>query len=206
MDSLYALQSGNDITSLLSVYPPEAAAKLEKNKGKLAKISEAFDNITTASVQNAIVMTCNPNNCPYKNTCILISNDLAPDGYKCPIERKVMTEVEFQVINSLEIDRNDPIEMELLWDLIDAKILDMRASASLSDGDLMEVVLTESKMGSSKKFEMDPVMLIKLELKKLKHNIMDEFCATRRSKRKFGIIKEGNLIEQLIANSVTNEK
>ena len=127
-----------EISALLQVYPPEAAKNLLNNKEKLARISTALANVTSYASVNTIIMNCSEK-CIYKDVCILCQNEIAPFGYPCPVEKKIIIEMESDIVKSLEIDRNDPIEMEMLWDLIDTKLLDMRASGALKDGKLVQV-------------------------------------------------------------------
>lgn len=194
-----------DIAPLLAVYPEEEAAKLISNKSKLAKIARAFDSVSVARSQASMVMTCQ-HDCPYKDICILKKEDLAPYGHPCPIERKVIYQLEADVIKSLDIETDNPIEMELLWDLIDMKLLDMRASATMKDGKLITKV--ESKMGKvvSSRDEISPLLEAKLDLKRLKHSIIDAFVATRRAKKKYGMQSDANSIEQLILQAAANAK
>ena len=196
-----------DIGALLAVYPEEETAKLLQNKEKLKKIVKAFGAVSIASSQASMVMTCH-DGCPYKEICILKREALAPYGYPCPVEKKIIYQLEADVMCSLGIEANNPIEMELLWDLIDMKLLDMRASAALKDGKLLQTV--ESKIGQNiiSKDELSPLIEAKLDLKKLKHSIIDAFVATRRAKKKYGTNSDINTLEKMIlqaADDVKNE-
>ena len=186
-----------DLDVLLSVYPEEEAKKLLQNKDKLKKIIKAFGAVSVARSQASMVMTCH-DDCPYKEICILKREALAPYGHQCPIEKKIVYQLEADVIQSLDIDSSNPIEMELLWDLIDMKLLDMRASAQLKDGKLL--ITVESKVGQNvmTRDEINPLIDAKLDLKRLKHSIIDAFVATRRAKKKYGTNNDANSIEQMI--------
>lgn len=187
-----------DLKGLLDVYPSEAVERLMANKEKLYKISETFKNMKGFADMNALLMTCHVAECPHRNVCVLAKNDLAPDGLPCPIEKKIIIELEADLVHSLGIDRNDPIEMEMLWDLIDAKLLDMRASGHLKNGRLVQVVQQQVAKVTQTKEEPSPILLMKLDLKRLKHSIIDSFVATRRAKKKYGLVSDVNAIESLI--------
>lgn len=193
-----------DIQALLAVYPEEQTAKLLKNKDKLNKIVKAFDNVSISRSQASMVITCRED-CPYKEICILRKEGLAPFGHLCAVEKKIVAQLEFDVIQSLGIETDNPIEMELLWDLIDMKLLDMRASAALKDGKLVQKV--EAKIGQNimSKDELSPLIDAKLDLKRLKHSIIDAFVATRRAKKKYGTNNDTNSIEQMILQAVNNK-
>jgi hypothetical protein len=194
-----------DIGALLAVYPEEEAAKLLQNKEKLNRIVKAFGQVSVARSQASMVMTCNAD-CPYKDICILKREAIAPYGHPCPVEKKIVYQLESDVMESLDIEANNPIEMELLWDLIDMKLLDMRASATLKDGKLLQTV--ESKVGQNtmSKDELSPLIEAKLDLKKLKHSVIDAFVATRRAKKKYGTNNDANSLEQMILRAADDLK
>jgi hypothetical protein len=131
---------------------------------------------------------------------------MAPESYPCPIEKKIIIDLEGDLIVSLDINRSDPIEMEMLWDLIDTKLLDMRASGALKDGRLVQLVEQQVEKVTQTKEEPYPTLLMKLELKRLKHSIIDSFVATRRAKKKYGMISELNSVESLIVAAATKNR
>ena len=199
-------QEKPDLKALLDVYPEQAVEKLLANKQKLAKISEAFKNMKSYTNTNALLMTCNSLECPHKDVCVLATNKLAPDGLPCPIEKKLIIELEADLVQSLSIDRSDPVEMELLWDLIDTKLLDMRASGALKDGSVVQVVEQQVAKVKQTKEEMAPALLMKLDLKRLKHSIIDSFVATRRAKKKYGMVSDVNTLEALIVSAAAKNR
>jgi hypothetical protein len=191
-------QEDPDIQSLLAVYPEELAEKILVNKKKLDRVVKVFKSMKNYTDTNTIIMTCNSDTCPYKNVCILKLNDMAPETYPCPVEKKLVIELEGDLVASLAIDRNDPIEMELLWDLIDTKLLDMRTSGFLKNGSVTQLVTQQVAKVTQTKEELSPTLLIKLDIKRLKHSIIDSFVATRRAKKKYGMQNDVGTIETLI--------
>jgi len=191
-------QEDPDIQCLLAVYPEEVAGKILTNKKKLGRVISVFKSMKNYTDTNTIIMSCNSLTCPYKDVCILKLSDMAPDGYPCPVEKKLVIELESDIVASLGIDRNDPIEMELLWDLIDTKLLDMRTSGFLKDGSVTQVVTQQVAKVVQTKQELSPTLLIKLDIKRLKHSIIDSFVATRRAKKKYGMQNDVGAIETLI--------
>jgi len=126
-----------------------------------------------------------------------------PVGHSCPIEKKIASELEADLVETLAIDQNDIIEMELLWDLIDMKLLDMRSSGALKNGSLVQVV--ENRVGnvSTSREEASPILEIKMNIKRLKHSIVDSFVATRRAKKKYGMSSNRNTIEELLLDAAS---
>lgn len=200
------VQDNPDIKNLLAVYPEGAAEKILANKVKLAKVMKSFGDMKNYSNTNTIIMICNSRSCPYKEVCVLNQNDMAPDGYGCPVEKKIVMELEADIIESLSIDRNDPIEMELLWDLIDTKLLDMRSSGALKEGYVTQTVQQQVAKVMQTKDEINPSLQIKLDLKRLKHSIIDSFVATRRAKKKYGMQNDVNAVEALIIQAAIKNK
>lgn len=191
-------QEDPDIKELLAVYPEEAAEKILANKKKLKKVISAFKGMKQYCSTNTVIMTCNIRTCPYKNVCVLAKNDMAPEGYSCPVEKKIVLELESDVVQSLGIDRDDPIEMEMLWDLIDTKLLDMRSSGALKNGLVTQTVEQQVAKVTQVKEEISPNLEVKLDLKRLKHQIIDSFVATRRAKKKYGMQNDVGTIESLV--------
>lgn len=192
-----------EMAALIAIYPEEAAKKLLNNKEKLKKLSKYMENMTNYTCVNAMVMKCSQS-CVFKDVCLFAKNDMAPFGYACPVEKKIIMEMESDIITNLEIDRNNPIEMEMLWDLIESKLLDMRASGKLNDGSLVQVV--EQKVGQAvvSREEVSPTLEVKMELKKLKHQIIDSFVGTRRAKKKYGMSNDANALEAMLMQAANN--
>jgi len=187
------------LKSLLLVYPEDQLDKLVTNKSKLSNVIKFFDkNLKSVHSSNSLVMCCNSTTCPYKDVCILLKNDLAPIGASCPIEKKIAMELECDVIASLNIEPTNTIEMEMLWDLIDSKLLDMRASGALRNMALTQTVVTTAGHSSSTREEINPVVEAKFELKRIKHSIIDTFVATRRAKKKYGMESDSSLLDKLL--------
>ena len=195
-------QDNPEVEALIAIYPEDQYERLLANKQKLNKVLKAFNNMNAMASCSVMLMTCNRLTCPYRDSCILLKNDLAPEGSSCPIEKKIVSEVEFEIVNSLKIDRNNPIEMELLWDLIDTKLLDMRTSGFLRDGSVIQIVKNKIGQMENEHQDLSPAIQIKLELKKLKHNIIDSFVATRRAKKKYGISQSSLSLEELLKSAV----
>ena len=191
------------LSALIQLFPSEMSATLINNKDKLLSISKELGNLARTTCVNTMIMKCT-NTCIYKDICELFKINLAPDGYPCPIEKKIIIDMEYDIVKSLDIDRSDPIEMEMLWDLIDAKLLDMRSSGALKDGKLTQKV--EQKVGQAivTREEISPNVEAKLELKKLKHSIIDSFAATRRAKKKYGMQSDAGTLEAMIREAAAN--
>lgn len=190
-----------DLSPLLSFYPEEAMNKLVKNKEKLLKISKLFENGLANVTTSVILMRCNPNICPYKLVCPLLKAGLEPEGHYCPIEKKISNELEITLTQTLDIDTQDTVEMELLYDFIDAKLLDLRTSGMIAEGSLVQEISKDGRNGTVMSKDVAPEFTIKMDLKALKSKLLNEFMATRLSKKKYGI-QGVNTMEDIIKSAM----
>ncbi len=205
--SLAVIRKENpELEGLISVYPKEAIEKLVRNRGKLQEIADSFSNTLVSDVSKSVMwMKCSITKCPYKEVCILNKNEMAPDGYPCPIERKISMDLETSIVAELEIDTQSTLEMELLYDLIDAKLLDMRTSGLLSTVGVVQIITVDNGRSVTTSKDISPEFKIKMDLKKLKASLMDEFVATRKSKKRYGITSGEKGYESLIKNAMHKE-
>ena len=193
-----------DLSPLLAMYPEEALNTLIKNKEKLAKISKMFSSDIANISTSIMLMKCNTTTCPYRLSCVLLKEGLAPEGYTCPIEKKISNELEISLIAALQIDTQDTVEMELLYDIIDTKLLDMRTSGMLANDSLIQTITKESRNGDIISKDVAPEFTIKMDLKNLKSKLLNEFMATRLSKKRYGI-NTGNTMEDIIRNAMNGK-
>lgn len=190
-----------DLSPLLAMYPEEQLNKLINNKDKLQKLAKLFSGDMQVVTTQAMIMKCNSSTCPYKSSCPLLKANVAPDGYACPLEKKILNELEITLIRDLEIDSQDTVEMELLYDFIDAKILDMRTSGMLAEASLVQEITKDGRNGSIISKDVAPEFNIKMDLKALKSKLLNEFMATRLSKKRYGITGT-NSMEEIIKSAI----
>ena len=190
-----------DLSPLLSFYPEEALERLVKNKDKLLKISKMFESGLSNVTSSVILMRCNGDTCPYKLVCPLLKAGVEPEGFFCPIEKKITNELEITLTQSLDIDTQDTVEMELLYDFIDAKLLDLRTSGMLAEGSLIQEITKDGRNGSVISKDVAPEFSIKMDLKALKARLLNEFMATRLSKKRYGI-QGANTMEDIIKSAM----
>jgi hypothetical protein len=193
-----------NLDDLLSVYPEEAIDKLVANKDKLLKISEMFGDTMTTVSKATMILQCDTSKCPFKNSCILIKNSIAPNGYQCPIEKKLVMEIESSIIQELDIDTQNTIEMELLYDFIEAKLLDMRTSGMIADTSVVQLIEIDNGKAVNRYKDVAPEFKVKMDLKKLKSSIMEEFMATRKAKKRYGLSTGNDSFEDIIKKAMSN--
>lgn len=199
-------RENTELKDLLEFYPEEQVEKLLNHKDKLLKIAKQFNCNVPYISKSTMVMTCRTESCPFRNMCILSKNNLAPNGYPCPIEKKIINELEDSIATELDIDKGSTLEMELLYDLIDAKLLDMRTSGLLGEVSVVQIIETKTGNITSTFRDISPEFKVKMDLKKLKFIIMEEFMATRKAKKKYGIIGNEKQFENLIRNAMSSDE
>lgn len=202
-----------EVNALLQFYPEEAKEKLMKNKEKITNVAKSFANLSIDGVTVATtVMRCDPEKCPHRSVCILAKNEIAPNGYPCPIETKVFHQLKTDLMSTLEIDPINAIEMELLNNLIDMKLLDLRASSAMNNGEVITLAsstMKNEKAGienTSTRFELHPAFILKQEVYEIKMDIMESFIGTRRAKKKFGVLDKKLSMEEVLMNSIKAKK
>jgi hypothetical protein len=200
------VQENPNLKALIASYPEDQLDKIIANKEKLFKVISSFTNISRGGTITAMVMVCQIDTCPYRDVCVLRKNDIAPVGGSCPVEKKMVMELESDIIDWLEIDKDDPIEMELLWDLIDTKILDLRASAIMRNGEMSNLLHTKSREFETLRIDAKPELFAKIELKKIKHSIIDSFVASRKAKKKYGMNSTPNTLEDLLRRAIEGKQ
>jgi len=195
-------KENSDLHDLLQFYPEEQVERLLNNKDKLIKIAKQFNCNVPYISKSTMVMTCRTVTCPFRHMCVLNRNQLAPDGDPCPIEKKVINELETTIVEELDIDQNSTLEMELLFDLIDAKLLDMRTSGLIGEVGVVQTIEVRSGNVTSSSRDVAPEFKVKMDLKKLKFAIMEEFMATRKAKKKYGLAGNDKQFENLVRNAM----
>lgn len=193
-----------DLSPLLSMYPEEALDTLIRNKDKLYKIARMFDSGITSVTSSIMLMKCNAEACPYKLSCPLLKNGIAPHGYACPVEKKICNELELTLGKDLNIDPQDTVEMELLYDFIDAKLLDMRTSGMLAEASLVQEIRKDARNGAILSRDIAPEFTIKMDLKALKSKLLNEFMATRLAKKRYGL-QGSSSMEEIIKSAMSGE-
>jgi len=123
--------------------------------------------------------------CVYKHVCPII--DKAPLGKKCIWEMQAVQKWFDDYVQSLEVDTNDKIERSQIMELVEADILNARASAVLGrEGFVMENPVGTNPDTGETIFhkELHIAMQIKEKAQFRRDRIMKAFIATRDSKVK----------------------
>ncbi len=84
---------------------PSISLTSSYNKEKLNRLSKLLNGVSKNACINTMIMKCTQQ-CIYKDICILAKEGLAPTDYPCPIEKKLIMDLEFDIVKSLEIDQN----------------------------------------------------------------------------------------------------
>lgn len=181
---------------------PEAKKKVTSNfpdpeeklwqlsqKGRLALSRSMSMQQTKHGLYASIPIICKEKNCPYKEQCYLLEDELAPKGDPCPIEIANLKKLMQLYSEELDVDTSNPADQSLLRDLVDIDISLLRINKKLSiDANIIQhVVVGVSEDGNAfTKPEVHKAYDLQNRLAKRKIKILNELNATPKRKEKIG--------------------
>lgn len=118
--------------------------------------------------------------CPYGNMCPF---EKEPIDTKCPYEQWLQHNTLNGIIDSLNIDMNNKIELNMQMDMQQIDVMIQRQEAELQASTMLITVVRSDKDGG-KSFEKkeNPLLTIVERLKKQKYQLIKSFNATRDTK------------------------
>jgi|SRR5579875_279683 len=158
---------------------PDAVAAIE-----LAKRMRNTKHGLYASVP----IICKSDACPYKESCFLYREGLAPYGEKCPIEIAAIEDLFYRYCEDLKIDpekSQNTVDVVMVKELVDLDVSLLRCDNKMAtDADFIiqnAIGLTEEGEGIYKS-ELHPVVEYKEKLLNRKHKILQLLNSTRKDK------------------------
>lgn len=132
-----------------------------------------------------IPIICRGERCPYRDTCFLIENDMAPEGERCPLEIAEVQDLFAAYVSQLNIDPENVVDLSLVKELVDLEVSIVRCDNKLaSDGDFIQEVpvgVTPKGMVITKP-ELHLAVEYKDRLLERRHRILQLLNATRKDK------------------------
>lgn len=137
-------------------------------------------------VLSQIPLRCTGADCRFAQTCPLQKISQAPIGKACPVEQIIIDRLVEEHVQTLGIDPSNSIELDMLYDLVEAEIFDMRTTADISYGDLYEWqdVGVDHKGNPITRKEVSLAFEVKDRVKRLKKSIREQFASTREIREK----------------------
>ena len=111
--------------------------------------------------------------------------------HNCPIELMLMDQWEEDYTDDLGIDKQSKVEVDMVRDMVEADLIDWRASHELAKGGLFDwnaIGMSEDGKPIYRKEEAVAIG-IKLKFKARKDRIREDLMATRKMRAKFGLAK-----------------
>lgn len=160
------------------------------DEGKKRKVAELTSpSRTKKALFASIPIVCRGPACPYAEVCPLLKADVAPVGFSCPIEAKLVANTMAAYIEQFDIEDDNFIELSMVREMVDIEVQYMRQDKILS----MEHFIQENVVGVDS--DGDPVMRKELhiaveladKLHKRRQALFKNFLATRESRLKAGL-------------------
>ena len=177
------------VTSVLLQYLPADARRRELTRGDAIEL-EHTSRFLARGLSARIPMICQGEGCPYAELCPLhaagYTQEFGVIGGRCAVERMHIDHLTHAYMRELEININDPIEGNRLLELIDAEILDMRASMDLSihsHFDWQAIGIDANGEPIVQK-QLSISLQLKAHAHRRKDKILESFLATRESRAK----------------------
>lgn len=178
-------------TILNKYYPQEVLKDKQFTNEQLIDLSKMLRSCSSG-LTYFTPMKCAGDKCPARDKCSLFKNGLAPIAYTCPIEAMLTDVWEQEYIETLDIDIHNKIERDLVKELVEADIIEMRASSDLARSGLYDynAIGVDAEGRAIYKKEEAVSIKIKMLFKKRKDKAIEDFLATRKSRVKFGVSKQ----------------
>jgi hypothetical protein len=170
----------------------------------LKEVIHDLEALQTGAISR-LPLRCTGPECRYAKDCPLQKKNVAPIGEACPIEQLLINTWVTEFISTLNIDSEDSIELSMLYDLVEAELLDMRTSQDLAIKDYIEeqAVGVDSQGRIVYRKEKAIALEVKEIAKKMKSNIRQQFLATREMKAKYR--KEDDVDPSTFASTLVQE-
>lgn len=159
----------------------------QKKKDKVAELTSP--SRTKKAMFSSIPIVCRGDKCVYAEVCPLLKENVAPVGYACPIESKLVANTMGAYIEQFDIEDDNFIELSMVREMVDLEVQYMRQNKMLS----MEHFIQENVVGIDA--DGDPILRKELhiaaelgeKLHKRRQTLFKSFLATRESRLKAGL-------------------
>lgn len=164
---------------------------------------------TKTGLYARIPITCKADGCPYKNSCMLLKYDMAPEGEKCAFETALIEKNLEGYKRDFDLTPESSfVDFTIVKELVNADVMMERAQALLADeGVAIEEVYTGSNENSGEDFfrkEVSKALDIYERHSKMRDRLLDTMMSTRKAKSR---IKDTNTnsVYDLIKESIETE-
>jgi hypothetical protein len=185
---------------LLSKLDPEQLKSREITEADANRLARQLCNLKHGVLANT-PMLCAGADCPQKDECSLFALGIHPLGDPCPWETLIVENLTGSMIKELVIDPNNASEMSILSDLIQAEIMDMRATHQIAKVGLTQEqpIAVDNRGNVIYKEEEAVVFQIQEKLKNRKDKLRRRLLVDRESKAKTKVTNPTTLADTLSA-------
>ena len=187
VQALLSGDEGHQLSSVLLQYLPDSARDRQITQRE-ARRMEVGTRFLSRGLSARVPLTCQGADCPYSSLCPLHGAGYTEEegfrGSPCPVERMHIDSLTAAYIDQLEIQVDNIIETQRLQEIVEADIMDMRASADISlhsHFDWNAIGITREGDVVLQK-QMSVSMEIKQRAQTRKDKLLKEFMATREAK------------------------
>lgn len=172
-------------------YPPEVIEHLTIEPERAVALASALKVLSRNAIKTSNPIMCLGPKCYSGERCPIQKAGVAPIGHTCPIELMLMDQWEEDYTEDLGVDKQSKVEVDMVRDMVEADLIDWRASHELAKGGLFDwnaIGMSEDGKPIYRKEEAVAIG-IKLKFKARKDRIREDLMATRKMRAKFGLAK-----------------
>lgn len=155
---------------------------------KKDKMLSIMDKKTTdRAMLTAIPMVCRGPNCDFAKNCPLQKKNEAPVGFPCPYELAIVKNTMEDFIESLNVDTNNKIEMNLIRDMVNQEVQYHRATKLLAQESFIQenFVGVDSDGAPVARRELNVAVEYEDKIFKRRQVLFKHFMATRAEAAKY---------------------
>lgn len=175
------------VAMVLEAFPDNVRGQLKLTESQVQLIIANAQDAATG-LTNSLPMICKKDDCDFKSLCIFHSMGIAPEGARCPEEILFIQHTVPQLIESMSIDTEDALELDMLREYMGAAVQERRAQRILAlDGDLGQRVSAVDQKTGTPFFEtvVHPIQQVHDKAKREKRKLRQDFLATREMRAKY---------------------
>lgn len=172
-------------------YAPQILEHMQIDPSRITLLASSLRSLSKNNLKVCGPLTCLGPKCYANARCPIQSAGVAPIGHPCCIELMLIDQWEDEYLNDLNVDKQSKIELDMIRDMIEADLIDWRASHELANSGLFDwnaIGMTDAGKPIYRKEEAVAIG-IKLKFKARKDKLREDLMATRKVKAKFGLSK-----------------
>jgi len=141
------------------VYDPENISDTKTyTEEELEYVKKSMKKLLLGSGSSIIMKCPGKEECPYGEECPFARIGKEPMGKSCLLETMYFNELLIQTVNSFDVDATNVAEMAFCNELVESKILQMRANRALGKPENVDLVVMQESFSKSGDLIQNPVV------------------------------------------------